>query len=434
MLPSLLLASLAPAQEPDDFARLNPRLTPEVLVVREAAPAVVYIEAERPFAAGFNRLTGQLRVTPETVRGSGVVVEKSGYVVTNFHVVGNDARRITVEFDPELDATVYEAEFISGAPSEDLALLRIRAEREFPVVRRGTSSDLMIGERVVAIGNPHRQRLSVSSGIISGLHRNVKLPGGLSFDDLIQTDAAINPGNSGGPLLNILGEMVGINTAVAQGAENMGFAIPVDRVEEVLRDHLLVPAAARSWLGLEVDQEHGFLVCEVVPGGPAAEAEIEHGERLVAIDGHPLAGSEDYVVRRLGLLPNRTVRLTLAGEDGARREVALVGWDKVDGVLFQRMGLTLQTFALGNHRRPRVERVQAAGPASVLGLARGDVIDSLRVGGGRGTWIVPTPEAVAALISGLPRGTQLEIDILRDADGDGALERDEIFRGSLVLE
>ncbi len=416
------------------MARLNPRLTPEVLVVRQTAPAVVYIEAERPFPAAFNRLTGQFLLSPEVVRGSGVVVEKSGYVVTNFHVVGNDASRITVEFDPELDPTVYEAEFVSGAPSEDLALLRIRAQREFPVVNRGTSSDLMIGERVVAIGNPHRQRLSVSSGIISGLHRNVKFPGGLAFDDLIQTDAAINPGNSGGPLLNILGEMVGINTAVAQGAENMGFAIPVDRVEEVLRDHLLVPAAARSWLGLEVDEQNRFQVCEVVAGGPAAQAGVAHGDRLVAIDGHALDSSEDYRVRLLGLVPNQPVELRLAGEGGEMREISLVGWDKVDGFLFERLGLTLQPFALGSHRRPRVERVLPNGPAGTLGLVPGDVIDCVRVGGGRGTWIVPSPEHMAALVSGLPRGAELVLDILRDHDQDGTLERDEIFRGNLIVQ
>jgi len=228
----------------------------------------------------------------------------------------------------------------------------------------------MIGERVIAIGNPFRQRLSVSSGIISGLHRNVTVNGGLQFTNLIQTDAAINMGNSGGPLLNILGELVGINTAVNQGAENMGFAIPVDRVEEVLRDYLLAPSAARSWFGLEVDEQGGFSVCDLTPEGPADQAGVQAGDKLVAIDGRALDGSEDYRLRRLKLEPKQTARFTFLRPDGARREVDLVGWDKIDGVLFQRLGLVLEPWQMGRYRRLKIVRVSPAGPGGVLASRR----------------------------------------------------------------
>jgi serine protease Do len=429
----LLPLWVAGPQVPEEevYPPIDPRVTPEVLVVREAAPAVVYVEAQRP-VVGFNRL-GQVMHRLQATTGSGVVVEKSGYVITNFHVVGNDHQRITVQFDPELDDTVYEAEFVSGAPSEDLALLKIRAQREFPVVRRGTSSDLMIGERVIAIGNPLRQRLTVSSGIISGLHRDVQVTGGFEFTDLIQTDAAINMGNSGGPLLNILGELVGINTVINLGAENMGFAIPVDRVEEVLRDYLLAPSVARSWLGLEVDEERGFSVCDLTPDGPAARAGVQHGDRLVAIDGRPLEGSEDYRLRRLQLVPDQAASFTFERPGEGRREVELVGWDKVDGVLFQRLGVTLEPLVLGRYRRVRVVRVSPEGPGGSLGLTRGDVIDSVRVGGGGGTWSVASPEGFASLLGGLAPGVELTLDVLRDDDGSGGFERDEIFRGELTL-
>jgi S1-C subfamily serine protease len=425
------LACAAPAAAQDDFPGVDRRVTPEVLVVREAAPAVVYIEAHRPIAVQFRG--GEFRQQLQAVTGSGVVVEKSGYVITNFHVVGNDHHRITVQFDPEIDDTLYEAEFVSGVPKEDLALLRIRAQREFPVVRRGTSADLMIGERVIAIGNPFRQRLSVSSGIISGLHRNVTIANGFEFTNLIQTDAAINMGNSGGPLLNILGELVGINTAVNQGAENMGFAIPVDRVEEVLRDYLLVPSAARSWIGLEVDEERGFEVCDLTPEGPADAAGVEAGYRLVAMDGRDLESSEDYRLRRLKLEPNQAARFTFLLPDGQRREVELVGWDKVDGLIFQRLGLVLEPWRQPGYQRVKVARVSLGGPAGALGLAPGDVLDSLRVAGGMGTWSVSTPEGLASLLSGLSPGTKLTLDVLRDEDQSGRFERDEIFRGELAL-
>jgi serine protease Do len=429
---TLVLAAALPAPAQDEFEPVDPRVTPEVLVVRAASPSVVYIEAQRPVLAGFGQI-GQPVYQLQSVTGSGVVVEKSGYVITNFHVVGNDHQRITVQFDPTLDDTLYEAEFVSGVPKEDLALLRIRAQREFPVVQRGTSADLMIGERVIAIGNPFRQRLSVSSGIISGLHRDVTIAGGFQFTNLIQTDAAINMGNSGGPLLNILGELIGINTAVNQGAENMGFAIPVDRVEEVLRDYLLDPSAARSWIGLEVDEARGFEVCDLTPEGPADAAGVEAGFRLVAMDGRDLESSEDYRLRRLKLEPNQAARFTFLLPDGQRREVELTGWDKVDGLIFERMGMVLEPWRQPGYQRVKVVRVSPSGPAGVLGLAAGDVIDSVRVAGGLGTWSASSTEGLAGLLSGLRPGVQLTLDVLRDADSSGRFERDEIFRGDLAL-
>ncbi len=153
----------APAFEPTN--RFNPRITPEVLVVQSAAPAVVFVVAQRPTLAGWD-LLGKPVTKLQPVSGSGVVVDKTGFIVTNYHILGPDARSIDVTFDPEIDQKSYPAALVSFVASEDLALLKIRGERDFPVVHRGTSSDLMIGERVVAIGNPLKQRLSVSTGII----------------------------------------------------------------------------------------------------------------------------------------------------------------------------------------------------------------------------------------------------------------------------
>ena len=413
----------------------NPRITPEVLVVREVAPTVVYIESNRRVLVGFP--FGAPAYKDQLSTGSGVVIEKSGYIVTNFHVVGDDAREITVQFDPDLDTRRYPAELVSAVPADDLALLKIYGEREFPVVRRGTSSDLMIGERVLAIGNPLGQKLTVSTGIISGLHRDLDVGGAgvpLHFEDLIQTDAAINPGNSGGPLLNILGELIGINSAVNQRAENMGFAIPVDRVEEVLRDKLLSPKASRAWLGFDIDDEASLCITRITAGGPAQQAGIGIGDKLVAIDGAKIASAEDYRLKRLSILPNQPVRLRIKfAVDESEREVALRGWDSVSGLSYERFGATVRRFVWGGRRFVAIDQVAPEGPARKLGLLAGDVIVMLRKAPLGQPWSTATPEDLANLVSSLERGTEVEVEVLRDEDGDGRPQKNELYRGRLVL-
>jgi S1-C subfamily serine protease len=397
----------------------NPRLTPEVLVVREVAPAVVYIESNRRVVV------------------AGFPFEKSGYIVTNFHVVGDDAREITVQFDSDIDPKRYPAELVSAVPADDLALLKIYGERDFPVVRRGTSSDLMLGERVIAIGNPLRQRLTVSAGVVSGLHRDLDVGGAdvpLHFRDLIQTDAAINPGNSGGPLLNILGELIGINSAVNLSAENMGFAIPVDRVEEVLRDKLLSPKSSRAWLGFDIDDETSQCITHLTAGGPAEQAGIAIGDKLVAINGERIANADDYRLKRVSILPNQPVRLRVAS-DGRERDVALRGWDAVDGMLYERLGITVRRVAWGARRRfVAIDKLAAKGPAEQLGLKSGDVIAMVRVAPRGQPYSTATPEDLASLISSLDRGVELEVEILRDEDGDGQIRTNELYRGTLSLQ
>ena len=414
---------------------IEQRTTPEVRVVREASPAVVYIESHQLAIVGFR--DGRPVYDTRVVSGSGAVLDPSGLVVTNAHVVGLDRQKVTVEFDASMDAKVYEAEVLSIAPKEDLALLKIESARDFPVLRRGTSSDLMLGERVIAIGNPLRQRLSVSSGIISGLHRNVEFGGGLSFSDLIQTDAAINPGNSGGPLLNILGELVGITTVVNEGAQNMGFAIPVDRVVEVMVDALMAPDHARAWFGMEIDETCNFVVAALAQGGPAQEGGVLPGDRLTAIGERPVTDSQSYRTALVALEPDEPTALVFArgGEDGDERriEVVLEGWSRIARLLHERAGLTVEQVGLtGVGPRVRVASVQADGPAARLGLAPGDVLDSLRVPGGR-TWIVSSPGNLASLVWRMPPGASLELDVRRDGDGNGRLTADEFLRGTLTL-
>jgi S1-C subfamily serine protease len=435
-------AGLATAQVPwtppgPDPARLRDpeyqrRITPEVRVVQEAGPAVVRVESTRPGFAGFDVFARRLD-REQVSSGSGVVIHAEGYIVTNYHVVAN-AVRINVQFGSEERAQSFPAQLVSHVQQEDLALLKIEGSQTgFPTVRMGTSSDLMIGERVLAIGNPFHQQLTVSAGIISGLGREIVIGDlGLHFTGLIQTDASINPGNSGGPLLNVNGEMIGINTVVNQQAENMGFAIPIDRIREVLADKLFAPALARAWLGFELTEDDQLITTRVTPGGPAEAAGLKTGDRILAVDGHTVASLEEFRRKRQPLLPDQAVRLRAAGPSG-ERNLVLQPWKQVDGLVFERSGMTVKTLNAYPYELLVVERVDENGPAHDLGLLPMDVIDAVRVEGARQALSLSSPEALASLLRELKAGTVLEVDVLRDENGDRRLSREELYKGKLVL-
>ncbi len=322
---------------PDLPAELLQRTTDWVLVARNARPAVVYIESdvmvERRDLFGFGTRTHLARSA-----GSGAVIYEEGLVVTNYHVV-KDAQRITIQFDETLDNRVYEASLVNFAQDEDLALLKINAEGPFPTLPLGTSSDLMLAEEVMAIGSPAGQRLTVSRGIVSGMHREVEA-GGLKFKNLIQTDASINLGNSGGPLLNVLGELIGINTVMNVSAENIGFAIPVDRVKSVLEESLLSPNSARAWFGFKLLPDT-LQVGEVLAGGPAEAAGLEVGDELQRLGNLELRDVDQYRRALVSLLPGDSAELWVKRGDEDRL-VEVPSWARADGVLFDRTGLQLE--------------------------------------------------------------------------------------------
>ncbi|TAJ23616.1 MAG: trypsin-like serine protease [Planctomycetota bacterium] len=436
-------------QENSEYAL---RITPEVRVVQRAGPAVVYIETDVIVERGIN-IFGDRVVGRGVSKGTGVVLFADGYVVTNAHVVaGTDKAR--VRFDPRFDDKTYDAEVLSVVKAEDLALLKIKADGPFPTVEMGLSSDLMPGERVIAIGNPLGRSQTVSAGIVSGLHREVTLQTEtgtlLRFTNLIQTDASINPGNSGGPLLNVNGDLIGINTAMERSAENIGFAIPVDRVKQVLEEALLSPSRARAWLGGDF-QLGSLAFAELVPGGPAASAGIENGDRLVAINGRDVASDEDFRLLRVGLEAGRGAKLKLRGPgaDAAAREVVVEPWTQVDALLYTRLGFKTDPISIGRSyasvkRRLRIVALRPGGPAQKLGLQVGDILDGLRVNcqleyaPGDSVKAATDPVLLALLIHDKARGCRIDLDVLRDENADGKLERGgdapEMFRGTLELE
>jgi serine protease Do len=242
-----LISGVALADPPEE---VNLRKTVIVQVVAETKAAVVNISTTRiiqewvnPFGNDpFFQRFGQIENVPGNSLGSGFIIHEDGYVVTNNHVIDR-ASTITVELD---DGRKLPAELISADPEADLALLKISGKQPFPTLAMGDNSDLMIGEPTIAIGNPLGYSHSVSSGIVSALHRDLKdIENKESLADLIQTDAAINPGNSGGPLLNAYGQVIGINTAIRSDAQNIGFAIPVDRLRDLIPE-LMNPAQVKK--------------------------------------------------------------------------------------------------------------------------------------------------------------------------------------------
>ena len=440
MFPTLVFAALqlvtsAAGQVPDQTSEdYNRRVTPEVLVVRAAAPAVVFIDTD---VKQMVRTFGGTQEKMGQSSGSGAVIYDEGYIVTNYHVV-KGATAIRVSFDKSYDNKIYDARLISFVPEEDLALIKIEGKKPFSTLPMGTSSDLMIGERVLAIGNPYGQTNTVSTGIISGLHREVAISSELVFSNLIQTDASINPGNSGGPLLNINGRLIGINAAMRTNAENIGFAIPVDRVIQVLEEHLLTTDNYLAWTGFDVD-ENSLAVKSVIAGSPAAEAGIRVGDRVLSLGKDNLDEAGGYQLARLSVDPNSLLNLRVQ-RGGRTLEKALEPWNHIDGMLYERLGVTLESIAIRySNRLVRVTQLRAGSPASQLGMEVGDIIETVQAVG-RSPMGIPDSDRLAIVVQSMKPGSKLMLNLWRDSNKNGSLERtnnppySELFQGTLTIE
>ena len=236
-----------------------------------------------------------------SVLGSGVVVHESGYLITNAHVI-KEAQNIKAIFNngDEFQCTVIRAD-----ESKDLALLKMQANKKVPFVHLGSSDDLMIGETVVAIGNPFGYSNTLTTGVISAIGRDIAVQEGSWLRGLIQTDAPINPGNSGGPLFNINGDLIGINTAIRAGADNIGFSIPVDTLADNLAQMLMPEKLRRVRLGLVVGrikttgQHTGLVIDSVIEPSPAHDKGLASGDIILKMDGHKLANIIDFYIRMI---------------------------------------------------------------------------------------------------------------------------------------
>jgi serine protease Do len=231
--------------------------------------------------------------------GSGFVISADGYIATNNHVI-EDVDTITVVL---LSGDELEAEIVGRDPKTDLALIRVKTDKKLTALPLGDSESVRPGDWVVAIGNPFGLEHTVTAGIVSAKHR---ILGQGSYDDFIQTDAAINPGNSGGPLINLQGEVVGINTAINPRANTIGFAVPINMAKSVLPQLKATGSVTRGWIGVviqritpelaesfKLEDKKGALVSKVEPGGPAEKAGIQRGDVIVEFNGTPIEEMEE---------------------------------------------------------------------------------------------------------------------------------------------
>ncbi|HMB95919.1 MAG TPA: trypsin-like peptidase domain-containing protein, partial [Tepidisphaeraceae bacterium] len=285
LLVLMTIAIAQPARAGDES--INLRRTNTVDVVDKTKNAVVYISSTKivqqrfspfgndPFWQDFS----QVRNVPVGSLGSGFIVHPDGYIVTNNHVIDR-ARQINVEL---VDGRKFDADLVSSDAEADLAILKIHADKPLQTLQLGDSSDLMIGEPVIAVGNPLGFSHSVSTGIVSAIHRDLKNSEGKTMlGDLIQTDAAINPGNSGGPLLNAYGQVIGINTAIRGDAQNIGFAIGVNRLRDLIPE-LMNPAQVNK-----LDIPIKFRERRVLTPPATIESYVESadGQTVLTIAGH----------------------------------------------------------------------------------------------------------------------------------------------------
>ncbi|MFT5992142.1 MAG: S1-C subfamily serine protease [Bradymonadia bacterium] len=284
-------------------------------LVAEASPSVVSIAVSRStqerLGSPFGSRSGQER---RSGAGSGVVVDATGLIVTNHHVV-RDATDLLVVF---ADGREFTAEVVGSDPATDIALIRVNATDErFPALRV-SETDARPGEMVFAIGNPFGLSSSVSAGIVSAIGRDQT--GLTDFGDFIQTDAAINPGNSGGALVNARGELIGINTAIysrSGGSQGIGFAIPSTLVSEIATALEADGYVSRGWLGVSIsDVESGVRMEYVAPSGPAATAGLRAGNVVRQVGGHAVADADELRMLIASYPPGEVVALIIDGKTG----------------------------------------------------------------------------------------------------------------------
>ncbi len=313
---------------PESFSRLAEMASPAVVnirvekTVKSRGPSMRQFQRdpwgrEKQFKDFFERFFGEdaPREFKQPSVGSGFIIDKSGYVVTNNHVIEN-ADKIVVKLgdDNELDAKV-----VGRDPNTDIALLKVESEKDLPFVKLGDSNKLKIGQWVVAIGSPFGLERTVTAGIVSAKGRVI---GSGPYDDFIQTDASINPGNSGGPLLNMEGEVVGINTAIIASASGIGFAIPISLAQGIIVQLKSEGEVTRGWLGVAIQDltgemaeyyglkdRKGVLVADVFKGDPADKAGIRAKDIILEVNDQKIETSRQLTSMIAGLKVNETAKV-----------------------------------------------------------------------------------------------------------------------------
>ena len=394
-----LLAALAiglaalPAHAADPFSRENTT----VRVVKQVGPSVVNITTERivasrnpfprganPFFDSFFRDFFEPRV-PEAVQslGSGVLIDTEGHILTNEHVVEH-ASRIRVSL---ADGTEFEARLIGADPNNDIAVLQAETDKNLPWLAPGSSDDLMVGESVIAIGNPFGLSNTVTTGVISAINRSIRAQNRV-YHGFIQTDASINPGNSGGPLVNAEGTLIAINTAVYGGGQGIGFAIPIDIAKRVVDELIAHGEITPVWLGLNFQDlsprlvevmelprgTSGTLVNRVRENSPGERAGLRRGDVVTRVDGRPVESARTFFEMLETSIAGQELKIEL-WRSGQSQTVAVTLEElpnkQVARMIDEMLGVDLQPNPRGGYL---VRSVRDGSGAAQIGIQSGDVV------------------------------------------------------------
>jgi len=400
-------SSVLPAA-PGSFSQLARKASPSVVNIstvkvikrgrRGPVPFGGPLGPQDPFKDFFERFFGDQipRDFRQQSLGSGFVIDKDGFILTNNHVVEN-----TDEIKVKLaDKREYDAKIVGRDTKTDLALIRIELDQPLVPLSLGDSDKLYVGDWVIAIGNPFGLEATVTAGIVSAKYRDI---GAGSYDNFIQTDASINPGNSGGPLLNTAGEVVGINTAILSrsgGSVGIGFAIPINMVKDLL-PQLKKGKVVRGWLGVMIQKitpdlkeklglkdEKGALVADVTAGGPAEEAGIKRGDVIISFDGEDIKEMHDlpYIVASTPVEKKVTVEIIRKGKKKSFQvKTGELKEDDESPVVSEaspNLGLMVKevtpelarNFGLSETSGLVVVQVESNSPAGEAGMKPGDII------------------------------------------------------------
>lgn len=319
--------------------------SPFTKVAEMASPAVVNISAERTIKTGFKEFEWDFRGPFEDffrdffrnfprgesktrTLGSGFIISEDGYVVTNHHVI-KDARNIIIHLTNKMEYKGNQVKVIGSDPRTDVALIKIETEKKLPYLKLGDSDKIKVGDWAIAVGNPFNLEGTVTVGVISAKGRShIPLSEGPDLQNFLQTDAAINPGNSGGPLLNLKGEVIGINTAITStsgGNIGIGFAIPINLAKNIIDELKMKGKVTRGYLGvyledltedmrkaLNLSSLEGVLVNEVIPNSPAEESGIKEGDVIIEYDGKKVTDVQSFRLMVASTTPGKRVVLKLA--------------------------------------------------------------------------------------------------------------------------
>lgn len=359
-----------------------------------------------PFQDFYDKFFGDRDRKPRSGMGSGFVIDKEGYILTNNHVIDGADEIIVLIQDGNNGEKEYDAKLVGADSKTDIALIKLvlkdGSKKSFPTLSLGNSDNLEVGEWVVAIGNPFGLSHTVTVGVVSAKERNI---GSGPYDEFIQTDASINPGNSGGPLMNIKGEVIGINTAIISGNTGgnvgIGFAIPINIAKGILKDLKEKGTVTRGWLGVMIqkitpdlaesfnlDRTEGALVGDVIPNSPAERAGIKRGDVIVRFDRHEVKTMESLPKIVGSTTPGKAVKVEVIRE-GKKKvldvTIAILKDEEIKVAALDPLGIQVQDITPDIAQSLNLDDVEGVLVSDVTpgeaggesGLKRGDIISEV---------------------------------------------------------